>query len=205
MSLTRRSQPKQKTLSTHKPRRRLLGLVSLVVVVGAIAHRHVQIAMANPQAALVLGGLESREAYAAQLAQAEPDLEIWISSGSPEGYVRHIFQQAGIDRDRLHLDYEAQDTLTNFTTLVDDLEERGIKSVYLITSDNHMRRARVVGEIVFGSRGILIKPQPVATPGENEALAKCALDGLRALLWLATGHTGAELKTELARVLRLDS
>jgi uncharacterized SAM-binding protein YcdF (DUF218 family) len=142
------------------------------------------------KALIVLGGHEERERFAAQLAYQYPDLPIWVSSGSPKDYAERIFTNAGIDKDRLHLDYRASDTVTNFTTLVDELQTKNIDSVYLITSENHMLRARIIGEIVFGSRGILLKP--IAVPSQNppEPLEKCLRDGARSILWLTTGHTG---------------
>lgn len=160
----------------------------------------------RPDAVLVLGGAEEREHYAAKLAKQHPDLPIWVSSGSPQWYAQKIFQQEGIERDRVRLDYRAQDTVTNFTTLVDELKAQGIDSVYLVTSENHLLRARVVGEIVFGSRGITLKPAPVPTESPPEPWQKSVRDGARAMLWLTTGHTGAELKDShpLLRDLHLE-
>jgi uncharacterized SAM-binding protein YcdF (DUF218 family) len=116
-----------------------------------------------------------------------------VSSGSPEWYAQKVFAKAGINRNRLHIDRRAVDTVTNFTTLADELQAKGINSVYLITSDDHMRRARVIGEIVFGSRGIGLKPIPVPSGREPEPIEKCLRDGARAVLWVTTGHTGATL------------
>ncbi len=146
-----------------------------------------------PKAFLVLGGHEERERFAATLARKYPNLPIWVSSGSPQDYVEQIFAHRGIADERLHLDYRASDTVTNFTTLVDELKAQGIDSVYLITSENHMLRARIIGEIVFGSRGIAI--EPVAVPSNNppEPIEKCLRDSARAILWLTTGRTGAIL------------
>jgi uncharacterized SAM-binding protein YcdF (DUF218 family) len=143
----------------------------------------------KPEAVLVLGGHEERERFAAQLATQYPNLPVWVSSGSPKNYVTKIFAKAGIDRDRLHLDYHAVDTVTNFTTLVNEFQKRGIDSVYLVTSDNHMSRALVIGEIVFGSKGIVIKPLSVPSNAPPESLEKCVRDGARALFWLVTGET----------------
>ena len=156
-----------------------------------------------PEAFVVLGGHEERERFTAQLARQHPQLPIWISSGSPEGYARQIFAKAGIDRDRLHFDYRASDTVTNFTTLVDELEAQGIDSVYLITSENHMQRAKIIGDIVFGSRGIDF--EPIAVPSNNppEPVEKCLRDGVRAVFWLFTGHTGAVLLKYGGRDLEL--
>lgn len=76
--------------------------------------------------------------------------------------------------------------------MVDDLESRGIKSVYLITSDFHMRRARVIGDIVLGSRGIYFQPVSVPSGKSPEPIQKMVRDGARALVWVATGFTGSK-------------
>jgi uncharacterized SAM-binding protein YcdF (DUF218 family) len=143
----------------------------------------------------VLGGstpLLEREKFTAQLAHQYSNIPIWISGGSPPQHTKKIFANAGIDLQRLNLDYEAVDTVTNFTTLVDELQARGIKSVYLITSDFHMRRACIVGEIVLGSRGIKFKPVSVPSANSPEPIQKSIRDGARAVVWLATGYTGAD-------------
>lgn len=149
----------------------------------------------QPQAILVLGGSTSkleRETFTADFARKYPRLPIWISGGSPPRVTRRVFVNAGIDTKRLHLDYRANNTVENFTTLVDDLEKSGIKSVYLITSDYHMRRARVIGEIVLGSRGIDFKPVPVPSKKSSEPIEKSIRDGVRAIVWVATGFTATE-------------
>jgi hypothetical protein len=58
-----------------------------------------------------------------------------VSGGSNPEYAEWVFAEAGIDLKRLHLDYRAVDTVTNFTTLVDELKARNINSIYLITFD----------------------------------------------------------------------
>ncbi|MEC4805500.1 MAG: YdcF family protein [Jaaginema sp. PMC 1079.18] len=182
--------------SSRWQKRKFLLLLSLMAI-GAIAgYRLIKGAIAQPEAIIVLGGEEKRELFAARFAHQHPDLPIWVSSGSPEGYAKLLFAKLGIEGDRINLDYQAKDTVTNFTTLVDRLEAQGVDSVYLVTSDDHMRRARVVGEIVFGSRGIIIKPVIVPTNREPEAMTKSVRDGARALLWLTTGYTGATLKSQ---------
>ncbi len=151
----------------------------------------------TPQAVLVLGGSSTnleRERVAAKLALQHPDLSIWVSSGSTnENYVTRVFAKAGVNPQRLHLDYQAEDTVTNFTTLVNDFQARGINRIYLVTSDYHMRRARFVGEIVLGSRGIDLQPVVVPTKITPENRSKALRDGVRAVLWVITGHTGSTL------------
>jgi uncharacterized SAM-binding protein YcdF (DUF218 family) len=166
-----------------------LFLLFMVATSLCVGFKPAQKANSSPEALLVLGGHEERERYAAQLAQQHPDLPIWISSGSPQAYAQKIFYNAGIKSDRLHFDYTASDTVTNFTTLVDDLKAQGIDSVYLITSENHMQRAKVIGDIVLRSRGINF--QPISVPSKNppEPIEKTVRDGARAFFWLITGYT----------------
>jgi uncharacterized SAM-binding protein YcdF (DUF218 family) len=158
-------------------------------------YKEVQNQFVQPQAMLVLGGSTrrlEREKFTADFARKHPNIPIWITGGSPPTYTKQVFTKAGVDPRRLHLDYEAVDTVTNFTTLVDDLKSRGIKRVYLITSDFHMRRACVIGEIILGSRGIYFQAVSVPSAKSPEPIEKSIRDGARAILWVATGYTGAD-------------
>jgi uncharacterized SAM-binding protein YcdF (DUF218 family) len=158
-------------------------------------YKEVKNQFVQPQAVLVLGGSTrrlEREKFTAEFARKHPNIPIWITGGSPRKSTHRVFSKAGIDPKRLHLDYEAVDTVTNFTTLVDDLQARRINSVYLITSDFHMRRACVIGEIILGSRGIELKPVPVPSEKSPEPIEKSIRDGARAILWVATGYTGTD-------------
>ncbi len=173
-------------------------LLPLVIWFGV---RTVRIYFERPQAILVLGGSTSRlerEKFTAEFALEHPNLPIWISSGSPRDYTEQVFADAGVNLKRLNLDYQAVDTVTNFTTIVDELQQQGIESIYLVTSDYHMRRAQIVGEIVLGSRGIHLKPIAVPSDQPQEPLSKVIRDGSRAILWVTTGHTGADWHRSLA-------
>ncbi len=159
------------------------------------SYKEIQNQLVQPQAILVLGGSTKkleREKFTADFARKHPRLPIWISGGSPPTVTRQVFIKAGVENKRLHLDYRANNTVENFTTLVDDLEKSGIKSVYLITSDYHMRRASVVGEIILGSRGITFKPVSVPSSTSPEPIAKSIRDGVRSIVWVATGYAGGE-------------
>jgi uncharacterized SAM-binding protein YcdF (DUF218 family) len=169
----------------------LLPISLLLLPIAWIGYREVENTWLQPQAVLVLGGEEEREIFAAKFAAAHPHLSVWVSSGAPPSYTTRVFHKAGVAPANLHLDYRANDTVTNFTTMVDSFESRGITSVYLVTSDVHMQRARTIGEIVFGSKGIKIKPLVVATTTAPEPLQKTVRDGARSLVWLITGYSGA--------------
>lgn len=177
----------------HLNSARNLTMVMLILGVGWFSYHQIEKHLQPPQALLVLGGAKEREIFAAEFARKHPQLPIWVSSGTNREYAEWVFSEAGIEAERLHLDYQAVDTVTNFTTLVDELQSQGIDSVYLITSDDHMRRARIIGEIVFGSRGINCKPIAVPSGRDPEPIEKVIRDGARAILWVTTGYTGADL------------
>ena len=150
-----------------------------------------------PQAIFVLGGDQDREIAAARLAHQHPELDVWISTGSSKEKVSQIFTEAGIPLSRLHLDYRAVDTVTNFTTMVEVFQKQNVNHVYLLTSDFHMRRASAIAFFVFGSRGItctLIKIHCTSTSILSRYLAKSTLHILRdvgrSLVWLAMGRAG---------------
>ncbi|MGI0489889.1 YdcF family protein [Pantanalinema rosaneae CENA516] len=182
-----------------------LGLPLLIPILW-LGYRQVQSYFDHPQAVLVLGGAPEREDFAAIFARQYPELPIWVSGGSNPEYTEGTFADAGIDMHRLHIDRAAVDTVTNFTTIVDQLQAKGINSVYVITSDYHMRRARVIGEIVFGSRGITVKPVVVPSHRSSiEPMEKSIRDGARAILWLLTGHTGASLSRQAEATIETQS
>lgn len=158
-------------------------------------YNKVQNVFVQPQAILVLGGSTKRlerEKFTAKFAKQYPELPIWISGGSPPQATKKVFNKAGVDEKRLYLDYRANNTVENFTTLVDDLQKRGIKKLYLVTSDYHMRRAKVIGEIVLGSRGIDFQAVSVPSKNTSEPIEKSIRDGVRSIVWVATGLGGGE-------------
>jgi uncharacterized SAM-binding protein YcdF (DUF218 family) len=175
----------------------IIGFGSVAILwLGVVAGRLAAIArqVPQPQAMLILGGDPGREIAAAEIAQHYPNIDIWVSSGTAAEKSLAIFQAAGITEDRLHLDYKASDTVTNFTTLVPDLKAHNIQHLYLITSDFHMPRAQAIGTIVLGSKGIVFTPIAIADNRPQEPTSKVVRDVGRSLLWLMTGHTGASLE-----------
>ena len=175
-------------------------LLSLTTLLASLAYIRYQQQFLTPSVALVLGGAPERERFAAQFAKTHPTVEIWVSSGSNPEYAQWVFDEARVPVEQWHLDYRAVDTVTNFTTLVDELETRNVGEIYLITSDYHMRRASVIAQIVLGSRGINFKPIAIPTeqsPERPETMLREVRDGARSILWVVTGKTGSEWKALL--------
>jgi uncharacterized SAM-binding protein YcdF (DUF218 family) len=151
----------------------------------------------QPQAIFTLGGGDSREVFTAEFAKAHPTLEIWVSSGSPRTLAEAIFRGADVSLARVHLDYRAVDTVTNFTSMVALFEQKKIRHLYLITSSFHMARAKTIAFFVFGSRGIAVTPIAIPSDSEPEPWYEILRDGVRSLFWLLTGRTGASLNPQL--------
>jgi uncharacterized SAM-binding protein YcdF (DUF218 family) len=169
----------------------------LLMVFLWVGYRQLVTQFSQPQAILVLGGSPDREKFAAELALEHPKLPVWVSSGSPKEYSEWVFDSAGVESERIHLDYRAVDTLTNFTTLVDDLKAEGITSFYLVTSDYHMRRAQWIAEVIGSNRGVVFKTVPIPSDRPSEPVIKAFRDSGRAMVWVVTGYTGAgELRSK---------
>ena len=142
------------------------------------------------QMILVLGGDVAREREAAALA-ARQGLPVVVSGGSNPEYAHWLFEQRqGLPPHQVQLDYRARDTLSNFTSLVDDLRQARIRHALLVTSSDHMGRALLVGRIVAGSRGIHLTPVPVSCGDrcQPEGRRKVWGDGLRAAVWVLSGR-----------------
>lgn len=167
----------------------LTGFASFIPLRLAIAQRLAP----EPQAILTLGGGSQREIFTAQFAQQHPQLPIWVSSGIRKSEAKLIFQNANIPEDRVILDYRAVDTVTNFTTLVSDLQKSKIKHIYLITSDFHMPRSQAIATLVLGSRGITFTSVSIPTNQPPEPWYEVLRDFGRGIVWLFTGRTGASL------------
>lgn len=166
----------------------LLLLMSIITVQLAIAlHRAPQ-----PQAILTLGGGQGREQFTTQFARTHPALEIWVSSARyPEA--PEIFRNAGIPEQRVHFNWYAVDTVSNFAFLVRDLQSRNIQHIYLITSDYHMPRAGAIATLILGSQGIAFTPISIPSSEPPESWLPILRDSGRAVFWIVTGKTGANL------------
>jgi uncharacterized SAM-binding protein YcdF (DUF218 family) len=176
----------------------LFRCITAVAVLLSLGYIPARLALAQQQAPdpnviLILGGSSDRETFAAQIAHHQPNLDIWVSSGSR--YAASIFREAGIPSSQLHFDCRATDTVTNFTTVVGDFKRRGIQHVYVLTSEFHMARAIAIATIVFGSQGIAFTPISVPnSQPRSESRLRILRDVGRSLVWIASGRTGASLK-----------
>ena len=189
LAKSRLSSKQRRRQRRQRRRRVVLLLVCLIAVMGMSRGLWWPIPE-PPQLILVLGGDLDRERHAAALARSR-GLPVVVSGGSNPEYAQWLFEQSqGLPPGQVRLDYRATDTLSNFTSLVDDLQRAGIGHALLVTSRDHMERALLVGRIVAGSRGIRLTPESVdcAELCRDERRRKIWGDGLRALWWVISGR-----------------
>ncbi|WP_081972903.1 YdcF family protein [Leptolyngbya sp. KIOST-1] len=148
----------------------------------------------QPDGILILGGQRDREGTAARLASLRPGLPVWLSSGLGPDQAYPIFDALGVSRDRITLDYQAVDTVTNFTTLVKTFQHQNVHHLYLVTSDYHMARARAIATIILGSHRIAFTPVVTPSTRPAESPFRIGRDMVRSWIWLATGWSGAAIR-----------
>jgi uncharacterized SAM-binding protein YcdF (DUF218 family) len=134
-----------------------------------------------------LGGNISRLPHACRVALALPDAQLIISS---EGGAQQCLQtalDAGLPRERIHLDYQAWDTVTNFTKTAALVKSLGTTDLHVVTDGFHMRRSIGIALIVYAMTGIRCHAEP-SSNGDPEPWCLTSEDWLRALVWRLTGY-----------------
>ena len=166
------------------------GLMAWLLGPGPLApYRRALLDRSPPQLVLVLGGDVDRERMGARLAR-QLDLPLLVSGGSNPEYAEWMLNEEHVNPDRVTLDYRARDTLSNFTSVVDELQADGVRHVLLVTSEDHLPRSMAVGQVVAGSRGIQLTGVPVACREDcsEEGRLKQWSDWVCAMAWVMTGR-----------------
>ncbi|MBO1351838.1 MAG: YdcF family protein [Hormoscilla sp. GUM202] len=186
---------KPQTTPKHRDRRRWLraaGLgLTLVASIMLLGNAIVllQAAQGPVDAYLVLGGSIPPEIYVAQLVKQQPDIDILISQGSPDPCIVLIFERYGAPMSRVWLEKCA--TFDNFYFSLSILRQWGVRKVQVITSPTHLPRAKWLGKIILGARGMWVDTYAVkekGIPGNRESWLKTSLDVTRALVWAVGSH-----------------
>jgi len=136
------------------------------------------------RAILELGGNINRLDTALDLFKQYPDALIIISSeGDPKGCIEKL-KAAGVPRDQFILDYQAWDTVTNFTTTYSLIRKYRIKELYVVTDLFHIPRSKAICETVYF--GCNIKKDYVPH-GSNNHKEPIWYDRKRSIVWKLFG------------------
>jgi len=134
---------------------------------------------------LHLGGGMSRANKCIELANIHPDALIFVSSegGNPLEY----YSQRGVDPNRVFLDYDAWDTVTNFTHTYRRIKKQfRPDKVFVVTHDFHMKRSMRIANAVYWMTGITPIACPAGGRTEPEPENYVRDDTIRAWVWRLT-------------------
>ena len=132
---------------------------------------------------LHLGGNSQRAQTAIELANAFPDAKIVISSETP---CTGVYTNAGIDRERIIVNDEAWDTVTNLTHTYKELKRLHCKRVFVVTDMFHTYRSSLITAAVWGGRiPFYVVPHGISVNASDEKYAMGQF--FVTLLWRLTG------------------
>jgi uncharacterized SAM-binding protein YcdF (DUF218 family) len=136
---------------------------------------------------LQLGGNALRAAKAAEMAVHNPQALVVISSEIGDHGLSY-YDAAGVSRDRITVDMQAWDTVTNFTHTYKLLRRLGVTRLLVVTDSSHMPRSLAIAEQVWGGR-IPIESHPFDDGNSYLESDKAHLktDRWRAQLWRKLG------------------
>jgi len=117
-------------------------------------------------AAIAIAGNGARASGAARLVQ-QGYAQWLIVSGGPYGgglnsadTLLRDAMRLGISRDRIYVDRQATATIENSTGTADLMQQHGLRSAILVTSDYHMRRSILIFRREFRRRGLDVRAHP---------------------------------------------
>lgn len=105
-----------------------------------------------------LGGSTHRLNKAMEIYKQNPDALILISSeGNPQLCV-DMLKKNGVPESNYIFDFNAWDTVTNFTETYKFIRSKGTKKLFVVTDKFHMRRSMVIAQTVYFLTGIDVIP-----------------------------------------------
>jgi uncharacterized SAM-binding protein YcdF (DUF218 family) len=148
-----------------------------------------------------LGGNPTRVYETIQTARDNPSALIIVSSEGNPVWVDQQLQAAGISRDRYVFDFNAWDTVTNFTETKRWVMQQRPQSLFVVTSQFHMPRSETIAHCVFWKEGVKVVscPAPDDAP-RTESWQLVLSDAVRALVWRLTGILWFDAKTKADRM-----
>ena len=114
----------------------------------------------------------------------------------PEECINKL-KSAKIPKERFIFDYQAWDTVTNFTMTYPRIRDMGIEELYVVSDLFHIPRVQAICESVYLGRGVVKHYIPHGTDNHKEVIW---YDLCRALFWRFTGILLYDQKTKDERM-----
>ena len=156
-------------------------------------HKKLQATKVFPKSDTViihLGGNGNRIDKTIELASANPDAVIVVSTEGDPTTITNRLDSAGVSRDRYILDFKAWDTLTNFALTYDLIKNKiGATRLLVVTDKFHIERSMIIATKIYYMTGVRLEAHPYmgGNLAYKEDLANKLHDSLRGILWRFTG------------------
>ena len=137
-----------------------------------------------------LGGNWNRIDKTIELAAANPEAVIVVSSEGNLATVIDRLDSAGVSRDRYIIDFKAWDTVTNFALTYDLIKNQiGANRLLVVTDMFHIERSMIIATKIYYLTGVKLESHPYmgGDLARKEDLQNKLGDGLRVILWRFTG------------------
>ena len=139
---------------------------------------------------LELGGNPNRLDKAIEVFKQNPDSIIVISTEGSLKFCIDKLKSAGIPDNQYIFDYNAWDTVTNFTETYNLIKSKTPQKLFVVTDQFHMKRSLIIANTIYFFTGIDIVPCPYIG-GDLQIVESDSLiwgDFARSLIWKLTGY-----------------
>jgi uncharacterized SAM-binding protein YcdF (DUF218 family) len=150
-----------------------------------------------------LGGNIQRLQKTIQVAHQYPESKVIVSSESDPRTCLQILLDNQISRDRIIFDYNAWDTVTNFTTTYKLIKSLHTTHLHIVTDGFHMMRSLGIGQIVYFRKNVTCIPK-ASSVGNPENWKLILSDWGRTILWRFTGYLYFDKDVYNARIKSLE-
>ena len=146
---------------------------------------------------LQLGGNINRMETGLKLLQDHPDATMIISSELPVDECVNRLKKAKIPKERFVFDYQAWDTVTNFTMTYPRINGMNVKDLYIVSDLFHIPRVKVIAEVIYFKKDIR---RHYISHGTDNHTEEIWYDFFRALFWRLTGYLLYDEKVKSRRM-----
>lgn len=153
---------------------------------------------------LELGGNPDRLNKAIEIYKQNSDALIVISSESNPQFCVNMLKTAGVPETNYIFDFNAWDTVTNFTETYEFIRSKGTKKLFVVTDKFHMKRSMTIAKNVYLFTGVDLIPCDYLGGDLNRTESDSLINKCfwSSLLWKFTGYVsrGGTYKTRMPAI-----
>jgi len=154
-----------------------------------------------------LGGSPHRLNKAIEIYHQNPDALILISSECCPQLCVNMLKAGGVPESNYIFDFNAWDTITNFTQTYKFIHSKGAKKLFVVTDRFHMRRSMTIARVVYFLTGVRLIPCESLEGDLNrrESNSQVINAFFRALVWKLTGYVNKNSNSYKTRMPAIEA